>query len=1214
VFSGPNGFHPFLKKTVSSKGYVKTARDYNWSINFHQPSNDTINIIALRVEFNKGIRDTIISTTGNGLFGISLKGGDKQEYEYYTNDTTYVFDRLPHDSLYFSQQLEAAAGYYKKVSRGRLTLTHKIYPSGKYSAYAVDTTMLYYSPSGKKKKESWDEFYYRRTLGHLRFVKDAITKVSENKESPFTGIHFQKSDNTFRDSLNRKTVFLIFHAGVSQLTDKDQDTPADMTDAFVTKDWFKDFADTLGIKQDGLIVDGHGEKLLIDEVMLCSETSNQDSLNWGIQGILVNQIARQMGIPDLFSTTSGIVGIGAFCIMDVSGYSAGNGFIAPYPSAWVRLFMGWDQAKILPVGSGSSANIKALTSVLDNPNSSDNDTTILMVPINDHEYYLVENRQRNITGNASYFNYDSSEDKIKVIKSYPFGVNLKKVLTSVTDSSKVVKEVQNNDISLPASGVLVWHIDEKVIREKIKYNLINADSAHRGVRLVEADGADDIGVKFRDMLSQDAYDYGTGEDLFPHRRKTSSSAEKQSNIYVNSFGPYTFPSTRTNDGGHSYLTLSFNPVDSHQVEKSALFRGSDEVIIDNYSDSIFTVTANWDYTPQYWPKAMIPEPYFEPVLCDLDSKIAGNELIVISKSGRINIFNTSSNPDTARYIFDSVQILTSDLRGKTEGNYSTYFFCDSIASACAMPSVYNKKVLVPSSQNKIYVISSVSNKEPPAISTISLNYKPSTYVCVAHDSLWAIGCANGGVIFGKGTDTLSSVKLQSDSAVCAIASIKETGTFAVIQNNGSLSVCSPEGIQPEKPVNIKGIGPYTLAAGDLDNDSTSEIVVCDIKHGLWLFNSDLSFAQDWSSDPVDWATYYTISEDNKAVENRAEFPDNPAPPALADFNSDGHLDIIIGGTNGIYAFNYKGVLLNGWPAFLDRKYWYQKGSVVSSPAIGTGKDHKPLALFSTSTGEKITWGISKIIRANRNAGKIWFITENGQTDSIWDLRPSEIDTFLQYSDSLITPYVLPGGYIDAVAAKGTTTKPQRPLTNKNGYLQSIWPLSAGSPLQTSPMIADMDLDGTLDFIAITKNGWLYRWKVDGEFMLDTLFWPMPGFDQGRSFSYGSYKPVVRYTQTEPVRLYNFPNPTDGADKTIFRYAFSAPATKVRLDIFSITGINVYSKTTMGSAPTDLTGSYPDWNEHVVSLKKFGPGVYRCRMEATINGKKHVCYWKMAVVK
>jgi hypothetical protein len=316
----------------------------------------------------------------------------------------------------------------------------------------------------------------------------------------------------------------------------------------------------------------------------------------------------------------------------------------------------------------------------------------------------------------------------------------------------------------------------------------------------------------------------------------------------------------------------------------------------------------------------------------------------------------------------------------------------------------------------------------------------------------------------------------------------------------------------------------------------------------------------------------------------------------------------------LYAFNYKGVLLNGWPAFLDKKYWYQKGSVVSSPAIVKSKENKPLALFATTTGEKITFGISKVVRAERNLGKIWYTAESGKLDSIWDLRPSEIDTILQYSDSLILPYVLPGGYVDAVAARGSTTKPVRPMTNKNGYLQSVWPLSAGSPLQTSPMIADMDLDGTLDLIAVTKNGWAYRWKVGGEFLVDTLYWPMPGFDQGRSFAYGSYKPVQKSVQTEPVRLYNYPNPTDGADKTIFRYAFSGKATKVKLDIFSITGVNVYSKATMGSAPADLTGSYPDWNEHLVSLKKFGPGVYRCRMEATINGKKHVRYWKMAVVK
>ena len=53
---------------------------------------------------------------------------------------------------------------------------------------------------------------------------------------------------------------------------------------------------------------------------------------------------------------------------------------------------------------------------------------------------------------------------------------------------------------------------------------------------------------------------------------------------------------------------------------------------------------------------------------------------------------------------------------------------------------------------------------------------------------------------------------------------------------------------------------------------------------------------------------------------------------------------------------------------------------------------------------------------------------------------------------------------------------------------------------------------------------------------------------------------------------------------------------------------------MGNPPDELTGSYPSWNEHNVSIEKLGPGVYRCRLEATINGKKHSRFWKMAVIK
>ena len=150
-----------------------------------------------------------------------------------------------------------------------------------------------------------------------------------------------------------KTVFLIFHAGASYLTDGGADgstgrnTPSDMIDAFIDRSWFDhvrrqpETFDRPAVKVKG----ASGDSIAISELMLCSETSNQDGLNWGIQGILANQMARQLGIPDLFSTSSGASAIGAFCIMDFAGYSAGNGFIPPYPSAWVRAFVGWDNVK-----------------------------------------------------------------------------------------------------------------------------------------------------------------------------------------------------------------------------------------------------------------------------------------------------------------------------------------------------------------------------------------------------------------------------------------------------------------------------------------------------------------------------------------------------------------------------------------------------------------------------------------------------------------------------------------------------------------------------------------------------------------------------------------------------------------------------------------------------------------------------------------------------
>jgi hypothetical protein len=83
---------------------------------------------------------------------------------------------------------------------------------------------------------------------------------------------------------------------------------------------------------------------------------------------------------------------------------------------------------------------------------------------------------------------------------------------------------------------------------------------------------------------------------------------------------------------------------------------------------------------------------------------------------------------------------------------------------------------------------------------------------------------------------------------------------------------------------------------------------------------------------------------------------------------------------------------------------------------------------------------------------------------------------------------------------------------------------------------------------------------------------------------------------------------------MFKYKFSGKATKVRLDIFTFTGFSVFSSSSMGVPPSNLTGSYPDWNELRVPVNRLGPAVYRCRMEATINGKKYAKFWKLAVTR
>jgi hypothetical protein len=66
----------------------------------------------------------------------------------------------------------------------------------------------------------------------------------------------------------------------------------------------------------------------LKEVMVVSETASQDGLNWGVNGIIINQIGRFLGMPNTYDVVKGISRLGYYDVMDFAGYNAGNGFFS----------------------------------------------------------------------------------------------------------------------------------------------------------------------------------------------------------------------------------------------------------------------------------------------------------------------------------------------------------------------------------------------------------------------------------------------------------------------------------------------------------------------------------------------------------------------------------------------------------------------------------------------------------------------------------------------------------------------------------------------------------------------------------------------------------------------------------------------------------------------------------------------------------------------
>ena len=479
--------------------------------------NGLLKICAIRVDFIEA--NITSSTSGSGKFLYENQGIDCGKY---------TIDPLPHDRDYFHSQLVSVHSYFNSVSYGKFGIdlqNSTIYPSHQDSAISLNREMSYYNP------------YEEQDLQELRLTelfKDALILANQREQ-----INYENYD-----------LVVVFHAGIGQdfsLPFLDP-TPEDLPSTYVDSQMIQKY---LGVPS--IILNGHSiEKgLILPETQnhllfeisksMFGDASDPCDYQYGLTGTFALLLGYAVGLPPLWNIESGESRIGIFGLMD-QGSNNGRGVVPSPPDAWSRVFAGWETPTEVQYGDVVRLPARG-------------EGNIIKVNIRQNEYFLIENRNNTVKNGMSidsirYMMYQNSS-----AISAPSYINvLQDSAGIVKDTNGVITSLPNYDIGLPASGLLIWHIDEEVIDSYGGNFGFNNNIQLMGVDLEEADGAQDIGFSSIFLFNDPSVGYfgdmwfqGNSQYYLPNTIMIDQKPE---------FGPNTYPNTSANDGSSTFIKIS----------------------------------------------------------------------------------------------------------------------------------------------------------------------------------------------------------------------------------------------------------------------------------------------------------------------------------------------------------------------------------------------------------------------------------------------------------------------------------------------------------------------------------------------------------------------------------------------------------------------------------------------------------------------------------
>jgi len=408
---------------------------------------ETWRVLALRVSFPPETPDDE-TTSGTGTFDLRSTAEALPEY-------ALPFDTPPHDRSYFENHLQALANYFGAVSDGRLRIEYDVFPPDPNGSYLLETELKDYG-NGRTSREIGERI--------VRLFHDSVTKADQDEGASLDFSQYRS--------------VIVFHAG---LGGEAGNALNDVASAFVSaRDLLEHF--------EGPIPVDTGSHFVSDGLLLPEAISSDGT--GGLNGTLARFFGSQLGLPGLSNFEEDLPAVGDWSLMDTGG--AGNlasvtrlglshlsatpsdtllvGYLPSRPLAWSRMRLGWLEP--LTVTHDDTISIAA-------PHLTTAFPEAIKVPLSADEYFLIENRMSRLAVEG----------------------RMPEIVFSNGDAGGVWLQTDDYDAFIPGSGIMVWHVDDAVVRSTGEGEFLNSNQKYRiafgeyrkAISLKEADGFQDIG-------------------------------------------------------------------------------------------------------------------------------------------------------------------------------------------------------------------------------------------------------------------------------------------------------------------------------------------------------------------------------------------------------------------------------------------------------------------------------------------------------------------------------------------------------------------------------------------------------------------------------------------------------------------------------------------------------------------------------------------------